>query len=252
MERRLDLKNGQYITYKYINNSSNADFELMYLHGFYGDMDGRKGAILDNIAKETNLNLIKLNYLGHGTSSGRVSDFTMTDWFDNIKDLINTISNKKLILIGSSMGGWLSYLTAIEYRDKIKAIITFSTAVDFFTEVIEPMMPDKDTYEIINPDGKLSGCIITKNMIKDSKQYNLLNKSIIDINCPITMIHGLKDTLIPYQTQLRFFEKLTSDASEFRLIKELDHRLLLDGNLELIKNIIINTIRHNYSPLKLS
>lgn len=238
MEQKQNLNNNHYITYKYIDNNSNKDYELLYLHGFCGDMDGSKGILLENIAKENNINLIKLNYLGHGTSSGKITDFVLSDWFENIKTIINKLSHKKLVLVGSSMGGWLSYLTALEYNKKIKAIITFSTAIDFLSEVIEPLMGNKEKYEIINSDGTPSGNIITKKLLLDSKQYNLLNKEKIEINCPIRMVHGLKDSLIPYKVPLRFFEKLTSNDAQFNLVKDMDHRLSLIGNLDLLKKTI--------------
>ena len=92
MEQKINLSNNQYITYRYFDNNSQKDYEILYLHGFYGDMDGRKGTVLENIAKEHNVNLIKLNYLGHGTSSGKVVDFVLSDWFENIKTVIETYS----------------------------------------------------------------------------------------------------------------------------------------------------------------
>ncbi len=238
MEQKINLSNNQYITYRYFDNNSQKDYEILYLHGFYGDMDGRKGTVLENIAKEHNVNLIKLNYLGHGTSSGKVVDFVLSDWFENIKTVINKLSTKKLVLVGSSMGGWLSYLTALEYGEKIKAIITFSTAIDFLTEVIEPLMKDSPSYEIINSDGTPSGNLVTRRLLLDSKQYNLFGKEEIKLNCPIRMMHGLKDTLIPYQTAFNFFKKLTSKDAQFIITKEMDHRLSLDGNLDLLKEVI--------------
>lgn len=242
MEQKINLNNSQYITYKYFDNNSQKDYEILYLHGFCGDMDGKKGTLMENIAKEKNVNLIKLNYLGHGTSSGKMIDFVLSDWFDNIKTVIDKVSHKNLVLVGSSMGGWLSYLTALEYSTKIKAIITFSTAIDFLTEVVEPLMKDNEEYEIMNFDGTPSGNIVKRKLLLDSKQYNLLNKDKIELNCPIRMLHGLKDTLIPYQIALNFFEKLTSNDAEFILTKEMDHRLHLDGNFDVLRDVIKNVL----------
>lgn len=242
MEQILKLENNQFITYKYLNIDSNKDFELLYLHGFCGGMDGDKGILLENIAKENSVNLIKLNYLGHGTSSGKVTDFTITDWLDNIKTIINMFSKRKLILIGSSMGAWLAYLIALDYKDKIKSIITLSSAIDFLTEIIEPAIGNRKEYEIITSDGYNTGCIVTKKLLNDGKQYSLMNKNIAEIDCPIRMIHGLKDNMIPYSVPLKFFEKLNSKDAEFMLIKEMDHRLSMDGNLELLKDVIVKMI----------
>lgn len=244
MEQKFYLNDNNYITYKIINNNSTKDYIIIYLHGFYGDMDGKKGTKIEEIAKEHKVNLIKLNYLGHGTSSGKVEDYTMINWFDNIKTIIDNFSeNKKLLFIGSSMGGWFSYIMGLEYKDRVKAIITFSTAIDFVSEVIEPKILNVDknkeiVFEMRNSDGTKNGNVITKKMLEDSKKFNLLSKNKIDLNCPIRMIHGLWDTLIPYTIALKFLEKLTSNDAELLLVKNMDHRLSMEGNLDILKKVV--------------
>ena len=99
-------------------------------------------------------------------------------------------------------------------------------------------MGNKDEYEIIDSDGIPSGNIITRSLLLDSKQYNLFNRDKIEITCPVRMIHGLKDTLIPYEIALKFFKKLNTKDAEFILTKEMDHRLSLDGNLELLEDVV--------------
>lgn len=244
MEQKFQLKNNNFITYKVVNNNSKKDYIIVYLHGFCGDMDGKKGAKIEEIAKENKIDLIKLNYLGHGTSSGKVSDFTMSDWFDNIKTIIDNFSNnKKMLFIGSSMGGWFSYIMALEYKERTKGVITFSTAIDFLTEVIEPNIKEENkdkeiVFEIINSDGTKNGNFITKKLWEDSKKFNLFNKDKVELNCPIRMIHGLKDTLIPYEISLKFSKKLTTDDFELLLVKNMDHRLSLAGNLDILEKVV--------------
>ncbi|MDD2839546.1 MAG: alpha/beta hydrolase [Rickettsiales bacterium] len=239
MEQKLWIDNKNYITYKIFDNNSKLDFDILYLHGFCGDMDGTKGTLIENIAKENNANLIKLNYLGHGTSSGKMTDFTMTDWLNNVKMIIDKFSNKKLLVIGSSMGGWLSYLIALEYNGKVKGIFTFSMAVDFLTQFVEPVADlNKDiVYEIINSDGTPSGNLITKKLLLDSKQYNLFNKKDLTFNCPIRMVHGMCDSLIPYSNSVRFAEKIKCKDLQLNLIKNADHRMKMEGNLDILKNM---------------
>lgn len=241
MEQKLKLENNNFITYKVVDNKSTKDFDILYLHGFCGDMDGTKGTLIEMIAKENKINLIKLNYLGHGNSSGKVVDFTMSDWFSNIKNIIDLFSHKKLLVIGSSMGGWFSYLTAIEYKNKVKGIVTFSTAVDFLTEFIEPkadLSKEDIVYEIINSDGSHSGNFITKKLLMDSKQYNLFNREKMEMNFPVRMIHGMEDALIPYSNSIRFAEKIICSDLELNLIKHADHRMSLPGNLDILKRTI--------------
>ncbi|MDR0571503.1 MAG: alpha/beta hydrolase [Rickettsiales bacterium] len=248
MEQKFFLSNEQYFTYKILDNESVEDFDILFLHGFYGNMDGGKGLLLEKLAAENKLNLMKLNYLGHGTSSGKVTDFTLTDWFGNVKTFIDNFSDKKLLLVGSSMGGWLSCLTALEYKDKIKGVLTCSTAVDFLEEVIEPLIEEKNkekdvVFEIINPNGDSSGNFVTKKLIEDSRKYGLLSKDKIELNCPVRMVHGMEDMLIPYKVFLKFVDKLHSEDMEVKIVRKMDHRLSLEGNLDIFCNYLNEIIR---------
>ena len=244
MEEKLYLKDNQFITYKVIDNKSDKDYIIVYLHGFCGDMDGKKGTVIEKIASENKINLIKLNYLGHGTSSGKYSDFTMDDWFENITTIIDKFSNnKKMLFIGSSMGGWFCYIMALKYGERTKGIVSFSTAIDFLTEVIEPHIKEEDknkdiVYTIPNSDN-----IITKKLLLSSKKFNLMDKEKVNINCPIRMIHGLQDMLIPYINSVKFVNKLTSDDVELKLVKTMDHRLSLNGNLDILRNVVLDFVK---------
>jgi len=247
MEKKL-IFHDNFITYKFINNNSNKDFDIVYLHGFYGEMEGRKGTLLEKIVKNNKLNLIKFNYLGHGTSSGEVTDFVLSDWLNNIRSIINKLCNKKILLVGNSMGGWLAYLIALEYKERIKGIITISTAIDFLTKIIEPKIKQENfnkdiIFEIVNSDGSPSGNLITKRLLQDSKQYNLFGRKSININCPIEMIHGINDSLIPFDISIEFAKKLKNIDTKVILVKDADHRFSSMLSLNTLENYINNFIK---------
>lgn len=243
MEQKLMLYDGNFITYKYINNDSEKDFEILFLHGFNSNMDGNKVVLIEQIAKENNLNLLKLNYLGHGTSSGELIDFNLTDWISNVELIINKISNKKLLLIGSSLGAWIASIMAIRYKDKIKGIINIAPSIDFFTEVIENQIKQDDAtkdivFDMLNKDGKSTGKYITKKLLDDSRKYNLLQLQKIEIYCPVMILQSFKDEDVPYYISVKFAEKLATDEVELILVKNANHRFSLDGNSNFIeKNI---------------
>lgn len=245
MEQKLQIDNKNYITCKVFDNNSKYDFDILYLHGFCGDMDGTKGTLIENIAKSNNVNLIKLNYLGHGTSSGKMTDFTATDWFNNIKLVIDKFANKKLLIIGSSMGGWFSYSIALEYVDKIKGIITFAAAIDFLSILIKPLadLSKEIVYEIINDDGTPSGNLITKKLLLDAEKYNLFNKKDLTFDFPIKMLHGMHDNLIPYNISIKFAEKIKCKDLEVILVKNADHRFKMENNQEVLKKAIEDFIK---------
>jgi len=240
MEQKLLIDNKNYITYKIFDNNSKFDFDILYLHGFCGDMDGIKGALIENIAKNNNIGLIKLNYLGHGTSSGNMTDFTITDWFNNIKTIINKFANKKLLIIGSSMGGWFSYLTALEYPNKIKGILTFAAAIDFLTILIKPIanLNQEIVYKIKSNSETSKEHLITKKLLLDSEKYNLFDRNNLTFNFPIRMLHGMCDNIIPYNISIKFAEKVKCKDLQLNIIKNADHKFTMENNQEILKKAI--------------
>lgn len=248
MESKFILNNNNYITYKYIENSSNKDYIIVYLHGFTSNMDNEQGIMLEKICKQYNINLLKLNYLGHGTSSGKFTDFIMSDWFDNIKTIIDNFSNdKKMIFVGHSLGSWFAYLMALEYKNRLKGIVTFATGVDYMTRYVEKNIKEEDknkeiVYELTNKDGKKNGAYVTRKMWLDSKNFNLFDKNIT-FDCPIIMVHGLNDKLIPYELPIDFAKILNVNDLEILLVKNMNHSLSLDGNLNIFKDTIIRIIK---------
>ena len=154
-------------------------------------------------------------------------------------------TNKKIILSGSSLGGWLSYIFSEELKDKVIGVISIAGAVDFFTGVVEPLIKEEDkdkefVYEMIYEDeGNLpSGDLISRKLIESSKKYNMLNKDKIDIKCPIRIIHGLKDELVPYEYSLKFSEKVESQDVKLYIEKNMNHNLTIKNNLDCIVKVV--------------
>ncbi len=246
MEERLILDENKYITYKNIKNGSDYKFDLVYFHGLYSSISSNKCKFFESFCKENGIHFIALNYLGHGTSSGKVEDFTTTDWLENIKNIIDKCSKKDLIFLGSSMGSWLSCLTALNYEKRIKGIIGISSAIDYLTESVEPKVKKNDLEKDIilkTPDkeGNLNNNI-TKKLWLDGKKYSLLTKETISLECPIRLIHGMKDTLIDYKIPLKFIEKVKSKNSKITLIKDADHYMKRQSDLEVIVNNLVEVI----------
>ncbi len=246
MEERLILDKNNYITYKNIKNGTDYNFDLVYFHGFYSNMESKKCKFFENFCRENGIHFIALNYLGHGTSSGKVEDFTTTDWLENIKNVIDKCSKKNLIFLGSSMGSWLSFLTALNYEKRVKGIIGVSSAIDYLTESVEPNVKKEDfEKEIIlkTPDkeGNFNNNI-TRKLWLDGKQYNLLTKEEIALECPIRLIHGMCDNLIDYKIPLKFIEKVKSKNAKITLIKDADHYMKRQSDLDVIVNNLVEIV----------
>jgi len=248
---KLEVEPGKYISYKYIKNNSSKNFIILYIHGFSDSMKEAKAMKIEQIAKNINIDLVKLDLYGHGESSGKRSDMIMEDWYNCCKEIIEKIifpTNKKLILMGSSLGGWLSYILAEELKDKVIGIVSVAGSIDFFTTVIEPLIKEEDkdkelVYEMVYDNGVPSGDFVSRKLIESSKKYNLLNKEKININCSIRIIHGLKDPVVPYEFSIKFAEKVESNDVKLFLEKNMNHDLTLENNLDTFEKVVNDLIK---------
>ena len=243
---KLNTENGKFIAYKYIKSNSPKNYLIFYIHGYSDSMKEAKSMKMEEICKKLDVDLVKLDLYGHGESSGELKYMTMDEWYNSCKTIIEKIiypTNKKIILMGSSLGGWLSYIFAEELKDKVIGVVSVAGAIDFFTEVIEPLIKEEDkdkefVYEMVYDNGQPSGDFISRKLIESSRKYNMLNKSKIDINCPIRIIHGLIDPVVPYEKSLNFAKKVESKDVKLYMEKNMNHDLTLENNLDTLEKVV--------------
>ena len=247
---RLETEPGKYISYKYIKSNSSKNYIILYIHGYSDSMKESKSMKMEQIAKNAKIDLVKLDLYGHGESSGELKYMTMDDWYNCCKIIIEKIinpANKKIILIGSSLGGWLSYILAEELKNKILAVISIAGAIDFFTQVIEPLIKEENkdkefVYEMVYDNGVPSGDFVSRKLIESSRKYNMLNKDKININCKIRIIHGLNDPVVPFQNSIEFAKKVESKDVKLYLEKNMNHDLTLENNLNTLEKVVYELI----------
>ena len=247
---KLNLENGKYISYKYIKNNSKKDYLFLYIHGYSDNMKEAKSMKIEEIAKNNNIDLVKLDLFGHGGSSGKKVEMVMDDWYECCKIIVEKIinpTNKKIVFIGSSLGGWLSYILAEEFKNKTKAIVGVAGAADFFTEIIEPLVKEEDknkdlVYEMVYDSGVPSGDFISKKLIENSKKYNMLKRKKINITCPIRLIHGLIDSVVPFNISIKFAQIVESQDVKLYLEKIMNHDLTKSNNLNILEKVINDLI----------
>lgn len=232
---------GSYIAYRKLQGKKAS---IVFFGGFASNMNGTKANAIYKFCQENDIALILFDYFGHGQSSGNFTDYTISDWQKNCVKVINELTNGKQIVIGSSMGGWLMLLTALQLPKKIASLIGISSAPDF----TEDLNLSDQQKEELNAKGVIDlasehdqNCTykITKNLIEDGKKNLLLNKEIIGINCPVRLLHSINDKDVPYHTSLNLAEKLKSIDVEVHLVKSAEHNMSDDRSL----NILFETIR---------
>lgn len=233
---KLYDNNNNYIAYRKLSGERAS---VVFFGGFASNMNGTKATAIYQYCKRNNIALILFDYFGHGYSSGNFIDYTISDWCENCISVINKLTSGKQIIIGSSMGGWLMLLTALQSSSKVSALIGISSAPDFTEDLIFQQFSGEQKKEL---DAKgiidfTSGeCTykITKNVIADGKKNLLLNKEIINVNCPVRLLHSTNDKDVPYQTSLKLAEKIKATDVEVHLIKSAEHNMSDSRSLDIL------------------
>lgn len=219
---------------------------IIFNHGLMSDMNGEKAVYLENFCKTKDYNFIRFDNFGCGQSSGIFVDQTISSWQEGLQAIINIIDGP-IILIGSSLGAWIAFLVAMQNQDKISGIVTIAAAFDCTEELIYDKLSIMQKQQL-NQSGV---CLVTGtgkdcshhypislNLIKDGKKHLLLNQDIININCPVHLIHGCLDIDVPCHISKNAFKKIQTCKSVLKLIKDGDHRLSREQDLKAICNSI--------------
>lgn len=209
---------------------------FVFLPGYHSTMEGTKAATLDAWAEAQGVGLLRFDYRGCGTSEGVFGEASLDDWRDDALDLIDTLTRGPLVLVGSSMGGWLMLLTALERRERVAGLIGIAAAPDFTEWGF-----DDDQHAAIAEDGLLARHTpygdepeITTATFWESGQANLLLGGEIAIDCPVRLLHGLDDGEVPPSIAFRLGRGLRSADVQTILVKGGDHRLSRPQDLALL------------------
>ena len=221
--------NKQKIKYFYLNKNSLVT--VVFFHGFMSDMLGKKPTEIQKFCNKKKLNFLKFEYSGHGKSSGKFTEGNISKWTKEAQQLINSKvkKNKKLIFIGSSMGGWIALNLFSFFKKQIKGFIGISSAPEFlerlmwkrFSKKIKKIIFTKKIY-ILDRGG--FNYPITKQLILDGRKNKILNKKI-NIKIPIVLLHGLKDKVVPLHISKKIFSICDKSKRKFIKIKNGDHSL---------------------------
>lgn len=215
---------------------------IMFLGGFASDMAGTKASFLEEQCKAREQSYIRFDYSGHGQSKGEFEEGCISHWAEDAADILDECTSGPVIVVGSSMGGWISLLLALSRPDRIKALVGIAAAPDF-TAWIERDMNDMQRMDL-EQDGFFSMSsdyespyIITKKLINDGKNYLLLGKPI-KLDMPIRLLQGKKDKDVPWKTAEQIKEQVTGDDVEVLYSEKGDHSLSSPEDLALLDNIL--------------
>ncbi|MCQ2965222.1 MAG: alpha/beta hydrolase [Alphaproteobacteria bacterium] len=229
------------ISYHY--NENGGDFTVVFMHGTLSDKNSTKAFFLENFCQENNISFLSFDFSGHGLSNKKYTECSISDWLEDAIHVIQSIRSNKIILVGSSMGGWIAFLAAISLPKQIVGIIGLAPALDFTKELWKSF----STYQ--KRKIKSQGIIYTPcdwskegepwgiNLFTGVKQYYLTNKTI-KLNIPIAIIHGKKDDCVSFKNSLKLIDLIKSNKCKLTLIKKSNHRLSDNDALDCLKKDI--------------
>lgn len=201
-----------------------------WLSGFKSDMAGTKAQALAAWAENNGQGFLRFDYSGHGRSEGAFTDGAIGRWFADALAVIDAQSEGPLVLVGSSMGGWISLLIARARPDRVKALLLLAPAPDFTERMREELTDEARRDLAANGRWERPSAydpepyVITQTLLEDGRNYLLLGAPIA-FDGPVRILQGQCDDDVPWAHALRIAEKLTSEDVVVTLVKDGDHRL---------------------------
>ena len=242
----LKLSNTKKI--RYLSNNFNKNLYIVFLHGFMSDVEGAKPKAFKKFCKKNNLGFLAPEYSGHGKSSGVFTEENVSKWTNQTKTIIKKIVNKnKFILIGSSMGAWISANQFKYFPKQIKGMIGIGSAPEFLERIMWKNFSKKMKNETIKKgiyNLKHGGFEypITYQLIKDGRKNKVLSKKIKS-KIKITMVHGQKDEVVPVSYSKKVLKIFKNSIKRLVIVKNGDHSLSAPKHLVMLKKelkLIIN------------
>jgi pimeloyl-ACP methyl ester carboxylesterase len=216
---------GRDIAYRLRSGSSP---NLVFLPGYASDMEGAKALALDAFAERRGLAILRLDYSGTGSSVGKFEEGTLDAWLDEALAAIDQLTSGPLIVIGSSMGGWLALHIALRRSDRVSALVGIAAAPDFTNWGFSNAATAEE-------QGIARG-------FWESGQRMLLLENQIAIDAPVRLIHGELDQDVPVGIAHRTLAALRSGDVQLTIIKGGGHRLSEPHEIDAILRTVASLL----------
>lgn len=216
---------------------------VIFLHGLWSDMNGTKAAFLAESCARAGLPFLRFDFRGHGASGGDFRGATIGGWLADALDIIDTLTAGPLVLVGSSMGGWISLLAARARPSRVAGLIGIAAAPDFTHDISVNLNAEqaavlaRDGFFPFHPPAPPLEFIITQKLLEDGPRHHLL-PGPVDIRCPVRLMHGMLDADVPWQTAHRIAAAIPHDDVKVYLRERGDHSLSTESDLALLERLV--------------
>ncbi len=237
----LKLDDGNNLAY---HRTPGAAPGIVFLGGLNSNMDGTKALHLERVFTERGRFFLRFDYTGHGKSSGEYDEGTIGRWTSDAENALLTLTSGPQILVGSSMGGWISLLLAKRHPRRVGGLVGIAAAPDF-TERIWNEDLNSDMRELLRSEGRVelpsdygeAPLVITRRLIEEGTDNFVLNSGL-QLPYPARFLHGTNDTDVPIPVVLRIMEVASGPDILLTIVKGADHRFSSARCLNMIVDAI--------------
>lgn len=239
----LDTGHGRRIAY---HQSAGDGPGVVFLGGFKSDMEGTKAVHLEAWAKAQGRAFLRLDYSGHGQSSGEFTEGAIGDWAQDAQDVISALTKGPQILVGSSMGGWISLLMAKRIPARIAGLVTIAAAPDFTEDSMwggftDAQKAELESGQVALPSDYGAPYIITKRLIEEGRN-NLVLRAPLSLPFPTRFLQGTADADVDMSVALRLMDHAQGPDMQLTLLKDADHRFSDGPALALVEAALIDVL----------
>ncbi len=240
----LETAQGRRLAYHKIEGAGPT---VVFMGGLKSDMEGTKAVHLEAWARARGRSFLRFDYSGHGESSGSFEEGCIGDWHQDTVAAVSALTDGPLIVVGSSMGGWLALLLAREFPDRIAGMVTIAAAPDFTEDGYWASFSaeQKAALETVGhvelPSDYMEPYVITKRMIVDGREHLVL-RDPLRLPFPVRFLQGTADTAVSTETAMRLLERAEGPDMRLLLVKDADHRFSDDRCLGLIEDAVLDVM----------
>ena len=203
---------------------------VLFLTGFRSDMTGGKALELERHCAARGQGFCRFDYRGHGASGGRFEEGAIGDWLEDALAILDQVVAGPVVLVGSSMGGWIMLLVALARPERVRGLVGLAAAPDFTEDLIRPVLTPAQAVQLaregvlLAPSAYGEPTPVTGRLLADGARHLVLRQPL-PIRVPVHLLHGQADPDVPWQTALRLAACLESPAVTVELVKDGEHRL---------------------------
>ncbi|WP_353471595.1 alpha/beta hydrolase [Salipiger sp. H15] len=216
---------------------------VVFLSGYKSDMEGTKAVHLEAWAKARGRAFLRLDYSGHGQSGGAFEEGCIGDWAADAQAVIEHVTSGPLILVGSSMGGWIASLLTRRLKD-VRGFVGIAAAPDFSEDSFWEGFSEAERAEVMEkgvvylPSAYGDPYAVTRKLIEDGRR-NLVLRAPLPMPFPVRLVQGTEDEAVSRETALRLLDHIDSPDLRLTLVKGADHRFSEPENLHHIETAIL-------------